>query len=83
MLAPQTDPCGAALAKHAVTMLRSVGIDPFVTPFDVPADLAPIALELLLNPLVVELTRHLGVNQLDWPGKGLDGPIYHLATPPA
>ncbi len=83
MLAPQADPCAAALAKHATTMLRSIGIDPLVTPLDVSADLAPIALELLLNPLVVELTRHLRVNQLDWPGKGLDGPIYHLATPPA
>jgi creatinine amidohydrolase len=82
LLGLSCDPAGAALADRAVTMLKSIGIEPVVTTFEVAPDVAPLALELLLNPLVVDLARHLGVNQLDWPGKGLDGPIYHLDTPP-
>jgi creatinine amidohydrolase len=71
----------ADLAARAVTMLRSIGIEPLVIPFPAAPALAPIALELLLDPVFADQVRRLDVDQVDWPGKGLDGPVYHLAGP--
>lgn len=70
----------AELARRAVEMLGSIGIKPLVFPFPFSPTLSPIALELLLNPVFAGLIRRLGIDQVNWPGKGLDGPIYHLAS---
>ena len=67
------------LAGRAVEMLRSISIEPVILPLPVAPALAPIALELMLNPVFSELILRFGVDQVNWPGKGLDGPIYHLA----
>lgn len=71
----------ADLAGRAVTMLRSVRIEPLVVPFPFTPAIAPIALELLLNPVFADQVRRLDIDQVNWPGKGLDGPIYHFAAP--
>jgi creatinine amidohydrolase len=71
-----------ALADRACAMLTSIGIDPLVVNFDAPSVLGPIALELLFNPMVQELVGHFGIDQVNWPGKGLDGPLYHFAVWP-
>lgn len=73
----------ADLAARAVTMLRSIRIEPLVIPFPATSALAPIALELLLDPVFADQVRRLDIDQADWPGKGLDGPVYHLAGPAA
>ena len=72
-------PFDAELTKRATAMLRSIGIQPTVIPLPVAPAIAPIALELLLNPVFGELILRLGVDQVNWPCKGLDGPIYRLA----
>ncbi len=74
-------PFDADLTKRATDMLRSIGIKPTVIPLPVAPAIAPIALELLLNPVFGELIRHFGIDQANWPGKGLDGPIYLLDGP--
>ena len=68
------------LARGAAIMLESIGIRPVVLPLSCPAAHAPIALELILNPIFRDLIVHFGVNQVEWPGKGLDGPIYQLSS---
>ncbi len=73
----------ADLAGRAVPMLRSIGIEPLVVPFPSTPALAPIALELLLDPVFADQVRRLDIDQVNWPGKGLDGPVYHLAGPAA
>ena len=67
------------LARRAVEMLGSIGIKPLIIPFPFSPTLSPIALELLLNSVFAGLIRRFGIDQVNWPGKGLDGPIYHLA----
>lgn len=73
----------AELAGRAGEMLGSIGIKPLVIHFPFCPTLSPIALELLLNPVFGGLIRRFGIDQVKWPGKGLDGPIYHLAGPSA
>ncbi len=67
------------LAQAAVDMLKSIGLRPVLVPLDCPAEQAPIALELMLNPIFRDLIDHFEVNQVEWPGKGLDGPLYQLS----
>lgn len=67
------------LARAAAAMLASIGIRPVMLPLACPTAQAPIALELILNPIFHDLIVHFAVNQVDWPGKGLDGPIYQLS----
>lgn len=67
------------LARGAVAMLASIDIRPVMFPLACPAEHSPIALELILNPVFRDLIARFGVNQVEWPGKGLDGPIYRLS----
>lgn len=69
------------LAQAAVAMLENIGLRPVLVPLDCPAEHAPIALELMLNPVFRDLIAHFDVNQVEWPGKALDGPIYQLSPP--
>lgn len=49
--------------------------------FAAPEDLLPIEAEGLLNPVLLRLAEGLGIDQIRWPGKGLDGPLYHYTGP--
>lgn len=40
-------------------------------------DLLPVEAEGLLNPVLLRLAEGLGIDQVRWPGKGQDGPLYH------
>jgi creatinine amidohydrolase len=46
-----------------------------------PEDLLPIEAEGLMNPVVLRLAEGLGIDQVRWPGKGQDGPLYHYTGP--
>ncbi len=67
------------LARRASAMLQQVGIEPFALPLPAEPDAAPMAVELLFNDVVAHLARELGIDQVNWPGKGLDGPLYQFS----
>lgn len=46
-----------------------------------PSEWLPIEAEGLFNAALFPGLARLGVDQLGWPGKGLDGPLYHYAGP--
>jgi hypothetical protein len=70
-------------AARAITMLRSIGIEPVVTEVPLATPWAALALELAFNRLVLDQIERLDVDQVQWPGHGLDDPLYQLATPHA
>jgi creatinine amidohydrolase len=66
-LAAMLDP-----ARHALVRLAS--------PW--PSPLALFAHEAMLNALVLRELEARGVDQVRWPGRGADGPLYSIATAP-
>lgn len=71
-----------ALSRRATRLLAASGLDPFEVPLPGPADAAPLLVELLFNPAIAHLVRSLGIDQVNWPGKGLDGPLYQFSGDP-
>jgi creatinine amidohydrolase len=67
------------LARRASGMLQQAGIEPFALPLPAAPDAAPMAVEFLFNGVVAQLARELGIDQVNWPGKGLDGPLYQFS----
>jgi creatinine amidohydrolase len=61
---------------RARDLLELAGMKPFHVPVPELAGAMPLALELLFNPALVDGVRRLGLDQVNWPGKGLDGPLY-------
>jgi creatinine amidohydrolase len=47
-----------------------------------PAPLAPLEHEMQLNALLLRDVAARGVDQVRWPGRGADAPLYHLGEPP-
>ncbi len=64
------------LADRASQMCRSIRIPTVEIPLPGCPSVAPILAEFLLNPILLALALHLRINQRDWPGKGLDSPLY-------
>ncbi len=64
------------LAHRAWLMCRSIDVPTIEIPLPGCPSVAPILVEFLLNPILLALATHLGVNQRDWPGKGQDEPLY-------
>jgi hypothetical protein len=64
------------LTARAVEMCRSIGITPILVPLRGCPSLTPFEAEALFNPVLLRLVQQTGVNQVDWPGKGLDTPLY-------
>ncbi len=64
------------LSIRARDLLESAGMKPFHVPVPELAGAMPLALELLFNPALVDGVQRLGLDQVNWPGKGLDGPLY-------
>jgi len=67
-----------ALACRAEAVLAGAGLRPRRLPMPGEADVAPLAAELLLNPVLVGLARRLGVDQVNWPGRNMDGGLYRI-----
>ncbi len=67
---------GDPLSIRARDLLESAGLKPFHLPLGVPPSAMPLAVELLFNPALADGVRRLGLDQVNWPGKGLDGPLY-------
>eukprot|EP00762_Andalucia_godoyi_P003880 ANDGO_08555.mRNA.1 hypothetical protein len=45
---------------------------------DLPAPYRIFEFEFILNRYIAQACESLQINQMDWPGKGLDGPLYLL-----
>jgi len=74
---------GDPLSARAVEMLAAAGLDPFEVPLGVPADVAPLAVELLFNEAIARLVSDLGIDQVNWPGRGLDEVLYGYSGSPS
>jgi creatinine amidohydrolase len=59
-------------ARHALVRLRA----------SLPAPLAVLEHEMQLNALLVRDLETRAVDQVRWPGRGDDAPLYRLASPP-
>jgi len=68
-----------AVSRRAEGVARQAGLRVRRVPLPGDGDLAPLAAELLLNPVLVGLARRLGVDQVNWPGKGMDGGLYGIS----
>jgi creatinine amidohydrolase len=64
------------LAQRARTMCATLKLDPITVALAGSRTLVPLEAEALFNPVILRLAQQLGVDQLNWPGKGLDGPLY-------
>ncbi len=64
------------LARRARTMCQSIHVPTLEIAIPACPSLAPLLVELLFNPIILSLAKKLGVQQVNWPGKGLDAPIY-------
>ena len=64
-------------------VLRSVGVAPRSISSELPPYLEVLEFEMLFNFLILQLCRRFKVNQLEWPAKGLDLPLYSLGKEPA
>jgi hypothetical protein len=65
------------------TLCQSVGIPCLHASTGIQADpeLGVLEAEGLLAPTILSLACRLRVNQVEWPGKGLDGPLYLYSGP--
>ncbi len=68
------------LTQAALTLLQSVRVEPLVFTSPLNEPLAILEFELMTSFAVVALIRKTGVNQVDWPGKGLDAAMYRLGA---
>jgi creatinine amidohydrolase/Fe(II)-dependent formamide hydrolase-like protein len=59
-------------ARHALVRLAA----------RTPAPLALFEHEAMMNALLLRVIAARGVDQVDWPGRGLDAPLYELAERP-
>lgn len=64
------------LANRAADMCAAIGAAVLQTPLSACPTLAALEAEAALNPVLLMLCETLGVNQREWPGKGLDGRLY-------
>lgn len=69
-------PGEAELVQRSVDMLRGVGASAYVIQVQAPPLLSIFGFEAALNDLVFTVMRHLGVDQVNWPGKGRDDALY-------
>jgi len=69
-------PVEAELVGRSLAMLRNVGLDAFVLRVDASPILSIFGFEAALNHLTYELMTHLGIDQVNWPGKGRDDLLY-------
>jgi len=67
------------LSRRAAGMLADAGLDPFEVPLLGPPEVVPLMIELLFNPAIAHLVRSLDIDQVNWPGKGLDGSLYQFS----
>lgn len=64
------------LAERARTMCAALKLEPITVALAGSRTLVPLEAEALFNPVILHLAQQLGVDQLNWPGKGFDAPLY-------
>jgi hypothetical protein len=64
------------LRDRAIAMCQALKTHPIVMSLKGSRTLAPLEAEALFNPIILRLVKLLGVDQLNWPGQGLDAPLY-------
>lgn len=65
------------LRNRALGMCAALKIEPIIVSLKGSRTIAPLEAEALFNPVILRLVHLLGVDQLNWPGKGLDAPLYN------
>jgi len=68
-----------ALARRVEEVLAGAGLPARRVPLPGRVEVAPLAAELLLNPVLLGLARRLGVDQVNWPGRNMDGGLYGIS----
>lgn len=71
--------CGdsdAQLAQRTINMLHASSLPAYLVRVDAPARHAIFGFEALFNRLVFARIRQLNVDQVNWPGRGQDEPLY-------
>ena len=71
------------MVERSVRMLHEVGMDAVVIRVTGSPLHAIFGFEAALNALVFEVMCHLGVDQVNWPGKGRDDLLYGFCPDPA
>jgi hypothetical protein len=66
----------AELVRRSVGMMQDVGLDAYVIHVDAPPLFSIFGFEAALNRLVFAALQHLGIDQINWPGKGRDDLLY-------
>ncbi len=66
----------AELVNRSVEMLREVHLEAYVIRVEAPPLTSIFGFEASLNRLVIDVMRHRGVDQVNWPGKGRDDRLY-------
>lgn len=64
------------LVRRSADMLEAVGVDAFVIQVNAPPLYSIFGFEAIFNSLILKTMRQLGVNQVEWPGKGRDDRLY-------
>lgn len=72
---PQED----ALAARCQEMLQSISITPWIIDSPHRTPLSIFSHEVALNAFLLQAMQAWKIDQLNWPGKGLDGPLYSLS----
>jgi len=66
----------AELVERSVHMLRDAGLPAHVVPVNAPPLYSIFGFEAAFNRLVFTLMQRLGIDQVNWPGKGRDDRLY-------
>lgn len=70
----------AEFVRRSGEMLRCAGIEAHVLHVEADPLLAIFGFEAALNRLVVDLVQRLGVDQINWPGRGCDALLYEFTS---
>jgi creatinine amidohydrolase len=66
----------AELVRRSVGMMQDVGLDAYVIHVNAPPLYSIFGFEAAFNRLVFAVLQRLGIDQINWPGKGRDDLLY-------
>lgn len=67
--------------ERTLKMLRPQPDPLWIIKSDLPICYRILQYEMVLNHFLIQALSELKVNQIDWPGKELDGPLYEVSQP--
>lgn len=67
--------------ERILKMLNPQSVPLWIIKSNLPTCYRILQYEMVLNYFIVHAINELKVNQIDWPGKGLDGPLYEISQP--